>query len=210
MERHIDEELEQIRDKLLLMGGKVEEMIRSANAALVQRDETFIARVKELEKEVDQLELEIDEDCLTLLARQQPMATDLRFLVAVMKITNDLERIGDVAHGIAKLVKPLNQEPPLKPYIDLPRMAEDASSMVRDCLDALVKQDGALAREVIGRDEKVDEIYKQLSRELFTFMIDITNRHDGIINVCECILPSFAVISTRRAFVNVPDLCAQT
>lgn len=172
MERHRDQELAAIRDNLLRMGGLVEQMIDLANSALVGGDEAEVERVFEMDPEVDRLEKRIDEQCLDVLARHQPMAGDLRFLVAVMKITNDLERMGDSTVNIAQAVREINQEPPLKPYIDLPRMADWARSMVHDSLDAFVGRDSTLAREVISRDDGIDDLYRQLFRELVTFMIE--------------------------------------
>lgn len=172
MERHLDQDLTAIRDKLLRMGGLVEEMIDFSNAALVGRDEAQVKRVIEMDPEVDKLEKQIDEHCLDILARHQPMARDLRFLVAVMKITNDLERMGDSTVNIAQAVRVINQEPPLKPYIDLPRMADWTRSMVHDSLDAFLGRDSELARDVIARDDRIDDLYRQLFRELLTFMIE--------------------------------------
>ncbi len=172
MERHRDQVLTEIRDDMLRMGGMVEEMIDFANTALVQRDDDLVERVIEMDPEIDTLEKRIDEQCLEILARHQPMASDLRFLVAVMKMTNDLERMGDSAVNIVQAVRVVNQEPPLKPYIDLPRMADWTRDMVHDSLDAFVERDSALARKVIARDDRIDELYRQLFRELVTFMIE--------------------------------------
>lgn len=172
MERHFEHDIEAVREKLLLMGGKVEEMIVGANRSLVNRDNDEARRVREMDDEVDQLEVEIDEACSEILVRQQPVARDLRFLVAALKITNDLERMGDCATNIAKAVRVINEEPPLKPYIDLPHMSALAAAMVRDSLDAFLRRDSELAREIPVRDEDVDNIYKQLFRELLTFMIE--------------------------------------
>lgn len=172
MERHFEQDILALREKLLLMGGKVEEMIVGANRALVQRDDDEAKRVRRMDDEVDRLEVELDEQCSEVLVRQQPVARDLRFLVAAMKITNDLERMGDCAVNIAKAVLVINQEPPLKPYIDLPRMSVLAGEMVRDSLDAFLQQDSDLAREIVVRDKEVDDLYRQLFRELLTFMIE--------------------------------------
>ncbi len=172
MERYFDQDLEAVRQKLLLMGGKVEEMILGADRALINRDNDEAKRVRRMDDEVDALEVEIDEMVEQVLVRQQPVATDLRLLVAAMKITNDLERMGDCAVGIAKAVRVINAEPPLKPYIDLPRMAAITREMVRDSLDSFVRRDADLARRVVLRDEDVDGLYKQLFRELLTFMIE--------------------------------------
>ncbi len=172
MERQFHAELGRVRENLLRMGGEVESMIAGSMRALVERDAERCERVKARDHEVDRLEKEIDEACHRILATQQPTAIDLRFLVAAMKITSDLERIGDSAVNIVQSAERLNEEPPLKPYIDLPRMAELAAGMVRDSLDAFVRRDSSLALEVCGRDDRVDDLYKQLFRELLTFMLE--------------------------------------
>jgi phosphate transport system protein len=172
MERHRDQELTEIRDDLLRMGGLVEEMIGLTNTALVDRDEAACQKVITTDPEIDVLEKRIDERCLEILGLQQPMASDLRFLIVVMKITNDLERMGDCAVNIAKAIKVVNQEPPLKPYIDLPRMASLVTSMVHDSLDAFVQGDSVMASGLLVRDDEVDDLDKQLFRELLTFMIE--------------------------------------
>lgn len=172
MERHFEQDLERIRVTMLRMGGLVEEMIQSAVKALIERKSDIARRVIEGDREVDLLEVEIDELCHAVLARHQPTAGDLRFLVAVMKIIADLERIGDSAVNIAQSVEMLNQEPPLKPYIDLPRMSALVREMVRDSLDSFVRKSSELALSVCSRDDSVDALYKQLFRELLTYMIE--------------------------------------
>lgn len=172
MERHLDQQLERIRQNLLRMGGMVETMIGQANDALVGRDEAAMRQVLDADADVDRLEMDIDEACHQALVRYQPAAVDLRFLVAVMKIVNDLERMGDSAVNIAEAVEQLNREPPLKPYIDLPEMSRAVREMVAGSLDAFVRRDVALAEEVCARDDEVDERYKQLFRELLTYMIE--------------------------------------
>jgi phosphate transport system protein len=172
MERHLDHDLDAIRQNLLRMGGLVEEMISGAMQSLLDRDSAHAAVVIESDHQVDQLEKEIDEQCHTILARHQPTASDLRFLVAIMKISADLERMGDSSVNIAQSALVLNDEPPLKPYIDLPRLAEIVREMVRDSLDSLVRRDAKLALDVCGRDDRVDGLYKQLFRELLTYMIE--------------------------------------
>ncbi len=172
MERHRDQDFDRIRQLLLRMGGLVERMISEAMAALVERDTSRAQAVIRTDSDVDQLEKDLDEACSTVLALQQPTAIDLRFLVAVMKIANDLERMGDSAVNIAQAVEVLNQEPPLKPYIDLPRLALITQEMVRDALDSFVRRDAHSAFEVCRRDDEVDGLYKQLFRELLTYMIE--------------------------------------
>lgn len=172
MERHRDQEFEKIRQALLRMGGLVERMISEAMASLLERDTPRAQAVIRTDSDVDHLEKDLDEACHSVLALQQPTAVDLRFLVAVMKIANDLERMGDSAVNIAEAVEVLNQEPPLKPYIDLPRLAAITQEMVRDSLDSFVRRDARAAFEVCKRDDEVDGLYRQLFRELLTYMIE--------------------------------------
>jgi len=172
MERRLDQDLDRVRQSLLKMGGLVEGMIAQATQALLERDTPLCQRVIAGDREVDQLEVEIDEICHRILGRKQPTAIDLRFLVAVMKINNDLERMGDSAVNIAQSVEQLNEQPPLKPYIDLPHLSELVQAMVRKSLDAFVRRDAALATEVCRSDDAVDGLYKQLFRELLTYMIE--------------------------------------
>ena len=167
-----DTELNEIREKLLEMGGKVETMIDNAMKSLVERDSKLAEQTIAYDHEINHLEVEIDELCLQVLATRQPAARDLRFLTLALKIVTDLERIGDQCAAIAKRAKELNQEPPLKPYIDLPRMAQAASVMVREALDAFVRGDDSLAIKVCEDDQFVDDLNEQIQRELLTFMIE--------------------------------------
>ena len=170
--KQYDAELNEIREKLLIMGGKVEVMITDAMKSLVERDTPLAERTIAFDHEINHLEVEIDERCLQVLATRQPAARDLRFLTLALKIVTDLERIGDQCAAIAKRATELNREPPLKPYIDLPRMAQAASIMVREALDAFVRGDDALAIKVCQDDQFVDDLNEQLQRELLTFMIE--------------------------------------
>lgn len=172
MERTFIHHLDEIRQRMLRMGGLVEEMIAGAMQALVDRDSERASLVIQTDLEVDALELKIDEACNAALVRFQPAAIDLRFLVAVMKSSHDLERMGDSAVNVAEAVEVLNQEPPLKPYIDLPRLAELVRQMVKDSLDAFVQRDADRAFDVCRRDDEVDALYKQLFRELLTYMME--------------------------------------
>lgn len=172
MERHRDQDLEQIRQTLLRMGGIVERQIREAMQALVERDSERAQGVIRTDEEVDDLQKEIDRQCNRMLALQQPMAVDLRFLVAIMRIATDLERMGDCAVNVSQAVEILNTEPPLKPYIDLPRLAELTQHMVSDALDSFVRRDARAALDVCKRDDEVDGLYKQLFRELVTYMAE--------------------------------------
>lgn len=172
MERHRDQDLAVIRQTLLRMGGMVEQMIGDSMQALVDRDPARSAAVIAMDRDVDSTEKELDELCQRFLALQQPTAVDLRFLVATMKMATDLERIGDSAVNISQAAHVLNQEPPLKPYIDLPRLAGIAQEMVRQALDSFVHRDVDQAVRVCERDDEVDGLYKQLFRELLTYMIE--------------------------------------
>jgi phosphate transport system protein len=169
--KQFDTELNVIREKLLEMGGKVEVMIANAIQSLVERDTALAERTIAFDHEINRLEMEIDEKCLEVLARRQPAARDLRFVTLALKIVTDLERIGDQCANIAKRVKELNHEPALKPYIDLPRMAQAASTMVKEALDAFVRGDENLAIKVCEDDQAVDDLNEQIQRELLTFMM---------------------------------------
>jgi phosphate transport system protein len=171
MTRHFHEELDGLKQTLLAMGAMVEDQIRRVMRALVERDEALARDVIERDREVNVYDVEIDEKCVELLALYQPTAGDLRFITTAMKIVTDLERIGDQAVNIAQRALELNEEPQLKPYIDLPRMAEKAQRMVKDALDSFVSRDTALAREVCGRDSEVDALKEQIFRELLTYMM---------------------------------------
>jgi phosphate transport system protein len=173
--RQFDAELNAIREKLLEMGGKVEVMIANSMKSLVERDSELAEATIAFDHEINHLEMEIDERCLEVLARRQPAARDLRFITLALKIVTDLERIGDQCAAIAKRARELNDEPPLKPYIDLPRMANWASVMVKEALDAFVHGDDALAIKVCTDDQFVDELNEQIQRELLTFMIEDTS-----------------------------------
>jgi len=171
MEKHLQKELDELKENLLRMAALVEEAIRDAVQSLVKRDSELAQRTFEGEDKINAMEIAIDDGCLKLLALRQPMAADLRFITSAMKITTDLERMGDQAVNISERALSLNQEPLLKPYIDIPRMAEIAQSMVKDVLDAFVNRDSKLARSVCERDDVVDGLNDQVVRELLTYMI---------------------------------------
>ncbi len=172
MQRHFHEELETLKQTLLAMGGLVEDQIRRVLRALVERDSDLAQEVIDRDREVNSYDVEVDEKCVELLALHQPTAGDLRFITTAMKIVTDLERIGDQAVNIGQRVLELNREPQLKPYIDLPRMAEQAQRMVKESLDAFVARDTELARQVCGEDDAVDALKEQIFRELLTFMME--------------------------------------
>ena len=172
MQRHFHEELEALKQRLLAMGGLVEDQIRRVMRALIERDDALAQEVIERDQQVNAYDVEVDETCVSLLALHQPAAGDLRFITTAMKIVTDLERMGDQAVNIAQRVLELNREPQLKPYIDLPRMAEKAQRMVKESLDAFVERDTELARKVCAEDAEVDAIKDQIFRELLTFMME--------------------------------------
>lgn len=172
MERHFEEEFDKIKSKILMMGSLVEDQIRNALTALVERDEALAQRVIENDHTVNTFDVEIDEMALGALVRYQPVAKDLRFVTTAMKISTELERMSDLAENICERAIELNEEPQLKPYIDIPHMAERARIMVKESLDAFVEMDSALARKVIQDDDFVDILTEQLFRELLSYMIE--------------------------------------
>ena len=172
MHRHFDEELRDLKAKLLRMGGMVEDQIQGALRALVERDSVLAREVIDNDHRVNALDVEVDENCLSLLALQQPTARDLRFITTAMKISTELERMSDLSENICERAIELNEEPQLKPYIDIPRMANAALKMVRDALDAFVASDAGLAREVCADDDFIDDLTEQLFRELLSFMLE--------------------------------------
>lgn len=172
MERHLDVELNDLKKKLLLMGGSVESQLQDVLQALTERYSDLAIHVVENDLQINQLDVEIDEACLNLLALNHPTAGDLRFITTTMKISTELERISDLAENIAERAIELNNEPQLKPYIDIPRMADWTSQMVKECLDAFVNRDAELARKVCRDDAFVDDLTEQLFRELVSFMLE--------------------------------------
>jgi phosphate transport system protein len=170
MERHFEAEFRSLKQRILAMGGAVEASIEEATQALIERKPERFDRVFELEKTINQSHIEVDDACVNLLARQSPLAADLRFVVAVIKINTDLERMGDQAINIAYNGRSYLQSPPLKPLVDIPKMAEEVRLMTREALDAFVKQDRALAQDVLDRDDSVDRSKNEVFRELITYM----------------------------------------
>ncbi|MDD9860122.1 MAG: phosphate signaling complex protein PhoU [Nitrospira sp.] len=172
MERHFEEAFGKVNTAILTMGSLVEDQMQNAMRALIERDEGLARRVIENDQRVNALDLDIDEMAIECLARYQPAARDLRFLTTAMKISSELERMSDLAENICERAIELNVEPQLKPYIDIPSMAECAGQMVRESLDAFVKTDAELARKVIADDDVVDNLTEQVFRELLSFMIE--------------------------------------
>jgi len=205
MKKHFTEQLGEIRERILRMGGLVEQMTSRAVQALKQRRKELLDEVRAMETQVNRLHIEIDEACLEVIALRQPAAVDLRFVAAAMKIITDMERIGDQAINITERAESLLAVPPLKPLIDIPRMAEISQEMLKAALDAFVNGDDALALATIRRDDEVDLLKDQVFRELLTYMMAdpttipramdliLVSRHleriaDHATNICEDVI----------------------
>ena len=173
--REYEQELRKLREQVLRMGAKVEEIISGSIKALLERDTVLATRMIAFDRKINQMEIDIDELCMVILARRQPVASDLRFITMALKLVTDLERIGDLGVNISERVVELNDEPQLKPYVDLPRMADEVQSMLREALDAFVAGDPDRAQAVIERDKTVDAYYTQVFRELLTYMMEDTH-----------------------------------
>ena len=203
--RHFDRDIEQLKELLLRMGAMVEDAISDSIRALLERDGALAQRVINSDDVIDEMELEIDQHTLELIAKMQPAAVDLRFVATAMKITPELERIADLAVDVCERAIELNAEAPLKPLIDIPRLAKMAQEMVQQSLDAFVRRDAALARQVISRDDEVDTLTEQSFRELLTYMLEDSRNisrairltfigkyferiADGATNICEMVV----------------------
>lgn len=203
--RHFDRDIEHLKELLLRMGAMVEESIHDSIQALLDRDTVVAERVIASDDAIDQMELEIDSHTIELIAMMQPAAVDLRFVAAAMKITPELERIADLAVDVCERAIELSHEPPLKPLLDIPRLARIAQEMVRQSLDAFVRRDATLARDVIARDDEVDLLTEQSFRELLTYMLEDSRNisrairltfvgkyferiADGATNICEMVV----------------------
>lgn len=203
--RHFDREIENLKELLLRMGAMVEDQINQSIRALLERDTAVAQRVIDGDGAIDRMELEIDQHTVELIAMMQPAAVDLRFVTTAMKITPELERIADLAVDVCERAIELNREPPLKPLIDIPRLARISQDMVRQALDAFVRRDAVLAREVISRDDEVDLLTEQSFRELLTYMLEDSRNisrairltfigkyferiGDGATNICEMVV----------------------
>lgn len=169
---HYEMELQEIKNSLIYLGALTENAIRLAMQSLTDRNTDMANNVIANDYEIDKMDKEIEEKCIKLLALRQPTAIDLRFITTAIKITGHLERIGDMAVNIAEKVVQLNQEPKLKPYIDLPHMASIVEKMVAKSLDALIKSDLQIAEEVRQIEQEVDNLNEQIFRELLTFMME--------------------------------------
>ncbi len=214
MDRLLDRELYVLRDRVLLLGGETETALQKAMFALVERDSQTAKEVLAGDDEIDQLEVEIDRLCVDTIALRQPAARDLRFVISVAKITPILERIADHACNIARAAIELNDEPQLKPLVDLPRMAEHASGMLRSALDAFTSNDAAAARHTIGRDDVIDAAYDRVFHDLIDLMVSdpsttkraahllFVSKHlerigDYVTDICE-----LTVYMTEAAFIK--------
>ncbi|HUP59473.1 MAG TPA: phosphate signaling complex protein PhoU [Thermoanaerobaculia bacterium] len=172
MQRHFDTDIERVRELLLRMGAMIEDAIAQSIRALLERDTAIAELVIARDREIDILELEIDQATVELIARMQPAARDLRLVATAMKITPELERIGDLAQDVCERAIELNAEPPLARLIDIPRLAAMAQQMVREAIDAFVRLDPQLARDIIARDDEVDALTEKSFRELLTYMLE--------------------------------------
>jgi phosphate transport system protein len=202
MERHFDEELNALKARLLLMGGHAEAAVHKSIDALKKRDAALAEEIFASDRTIDQLEIEIDERCLHLLALRQPVGQDLRFITSALKIVNDLERVGDLAVNIAQSAIKLSREPELKPLVDIPRMGEIATHMLTEALDAFVRNDAAAARIILTEDDAVDHLKSQLFRELLSYMIV---KPDTISRALELILVSRNLERVADLATNVAE-----
>tara|TARA_B100000579_G_scaffold56077_1_gene39881 strand:+ start:183 stop:875 length:693 start_codon:yes stop_codon:yes gene_type:complete len=190
LERKFDQQLDDLKTELLSMGGAVEKSVEQALYALVERDDQTVNDVLKGGVEIDEWEIQVEEQTLTLIATHAPVAKDLRLLTTVLKINDDLERINDQSVNIAQRAAVLNKMPLLKPLIDIPGMADIARGMVRDALDAFVRNDVNLARIVGETDEKLDDFRDRIFRELVVFMTDSKDQVDVVDRAIQLILIS--------------------
>jgi phosphate transport system protein len=204
--RQFDLDLEQIRSGVLAMGGLVEKQLERATTAIEDQEGADLKdAVGADEQAINRMQMDIDQQCTQIIAKRQPAAVDLRFVAAMMKITPELERIGDLAQDVCERAIELNREPQLKAMIAIPRLAQDAQTMVRQALDAFVRGDANLARQVIAMDDSIDQQTEQSFRELLTYMLEdprnisrairltFTGKYfermaDGATNICEMVV----------------------
>jgi len=195
MERHFVHDLEELKQRLLWMGGLAERAVHQAMQAMLEAQEESARRVLDEEGAINELQIEIDDRVVQLLALQQLMAADLRLVLAVARINNDLERIGDQAVNIAQAAQRVMRHPRVKPYVDLPRMSELAEGMMRDSLNALVQKDVELARSVLARDDQVDQLRDQIFRELLSYMMGDSS----------VVFPAFELILVAKNLERIGD-----
>jgi phosphate transport system protein len=225
--RHFQEDLDTLKDRLLAMGGLAEERVRESIRGLMDRDPAAIDAVLAGDEPINDLHMEVDDRCFKLLALHQPMAADLRVIVAAVKINTDLERVGDLAVNIAEAGKRYLQHPPVKPLIDIPRMGDLAQKMLRDALDAFVRRDMALAEQVLAADDTLDALKTQIFRELLTYMLQqpetiepaldliLMSRHlerigDHATNVAEDVIFILSAKDVRHHQADAPRGSAET
>jgi phosphate transport system protein len=195
MERHFERDLAELKERLLWMASLAERAVHEAMQAVFEKEESRAKGVLEEEKNINEMQIEIDDRVVRLLALQQPMAVDLRFILAASRINNDLERIGDQAVNIAQSALRILRHPQVKPYVDLPRMSELAEGMVRDSLNAVVQRDAELAKSVLARDDEVDHLRDQIFRELLTYMMENS----------AVIFPAFELILVAKNLERIGD-----
>lgn len=200
-QRIIDQQLDLLRDKILLLGGATEAAVNRAMQSLVERDSELAKLVLEEDKVIDQMELEIDRMSIEILALQQPAAHDLRFVIAVAKITPILERIADHAGSIADAAIVINTEPQIRNYVEFPFMAMTAAEMLRNALDAFTSEDSQASREIIKRDKEIDASYKRVFNELLEMMIDDPTHTTGAAHLL------FVAKHLERIGDYVKDIC---
>ncbi len=195
MERHFEKDLQELKECLLSMGSLAEHAVHQAVHAVLAGDASLAQGVLDGEDAINELQIEMDEHVVQLLALYQLMATDLRFVLAASRINADLERIGDQAVNIAEAAQRILRHPQVKPYVDLPRMSEVAETMVRDSLNALIHKDVELARSVLSRDDQVDHLRDQIFRELLTYMMGNSS----------VVIPAFELILVAKNLERVGD-----
>ena len=195
MERHFEKDLNELKERLLWMGSLAERAVHQAVHAVLDAEEHLAEVVLSEEDAINEMQIEIDERVQRLLATQQPMAADLRFLLAVSRINGDLERIGDQAVNIAQSATRILRHPRVKPYVDLPRMSELAEEMVRNALNAVVRRDVELAQKVLATDDQVDHYRDQIFRELLTYMMGDSS----------VVFPAFELILVAKNLERIGD-----
>ena len=195
MERHFEQDLDELKQRLLWMASLAERSVHQAVQAVLDSNENLAHAVLEEENAINEMQIEIDERVQRLLALQQPMAMDLRFILAVSRINSDVERIGDQSVNIAQSALRILRHPQVKPYVDLPRMSELTEGMVRDSLNALVRGDQELARDVLLRDDQVDSLRDQMFRELLTYMMENSR----------VVFPAFELILVAKNLERIGD-----
>ena len=195
MERHFEKDLDELKERLLWMGSLAERAVHQAIHAVLDDDEKLAHAVLDEENAINDLQVEIDDRVMHLLALFQLMAVDLRFVLAVSRINNDLERIGDQAVNIAQSAQRIVRHPRVKPYVDLPRMSELAEEMMRDALNAVVRKDVELAKDVLVRDDQVDSLRDQIFRELLSYMMENS----------AVVFPAFELILVAKNLERIGD-----